>query len=312
MIVVIAILAAISIVAYNGIQKRAQASAASSALNQAAKRISLAQVDSSNPSPTCAEFYTILTTKTDLLGNAACAFTSNSTDYQYKQTPVGGPYTGYCITATNGTTSYNIVNNSPPSAGGCSGHSSNGNIAITNLHTNPSVESGSLANYGAPNSSTVAASTTRAYSGTRSVLVTLPTTSSTGTVGVHTTGSVGTQLSPNTTYNYSIWVYVPAGTVNPYISAQGGVSSSTCTTAATSTSVKDSWTRLSCNFTTAASGGVAIYVLNNGPSTSGMTFYVDAAMVTLGNSLYTYADGNTNDWDWNGTANSSTSTGPAL
>ena len=312
MIVVIAILAAISIVAYNGIQKRAQASAASSALTQASKKISIAQVDSSNPSPTCADFYTILTSKTDLTGSTACTFSINSTEYQYKQTPVNGPYTGYCITATNGTTSYNILSNGTPNTGGCIGHSSNGNVAITNLHTNPSVEAGSLANYGAPNSSAVALSTARAYSGTRSVLVTLPTTSSTGTVGVHTTGSVGTQLTPNTTYTYSIWVYVPSSTVNPYLSAQGGVSSSTCNTSGAATLVKDNWVRLSCNFTTAASGGVAIYVLNGGPSTSGMTFYVDAVMITAGSTLYPYADGFSSDWEWNGTANNATSTGPTL
>jgi hypothetical protein len=35
-------------------------------------------------------------------------------------------------------------------------------------------------------------------------------------------------------------------------------------------------------------------------------------MLTEGSSLTSYADGDTSNWVWNGTAHSSTSTGPAL
>ena len=43
-----------------------------------------------------------------------------------------------------------------------------------------------------------------------------------------------------------------------------------------------------------------------------MTFYVDAVMITAGTTLYPYADGFSNDWEWNGPANNATSTGPTL
>ena len=62
-IVVIAILAVISIVAYNGIQQRARASAAVSALNQAAKKIGIRQVD--NPGASPASLATIGITNSD-------------------------------------------------------------------------------------------------------------------------------------------------------------------------------------------------------------------------------------------------------
>ena len=59
MIVVIAILAAISIVAYNGIRERARASAAPSALSQAAKKLSLYAIDNGSAYPAdSATFFT--------------------------------------------------------------------------------------------------------------------------------------------------------------------------------------------------------------------------------------------------------------
>jgi hypothetical protein len=41
-------------------------------------------------------------------------------------------------------------------------------------------------------------------------------------------------------------------------------------------------------------------------------FYVDGVMYTKGSTTYGYADGNTTNWVWNGTANNATSTGPPV
>lgn len=104
-IVIIGILAAITIVAYNGIQERARASAASSALSQAAKKIAVWKVDNPNASPSSLA--------------AAGVSDSGNVNYQYVQTDSG---TGYCITATIQAVSYFISSStSVASQGVCPG-----------------------------------------------------------------------------------------------------------------------------------------------------------------------------------------------
>jgi prepilin-type N-terminal cleavage/methylation domain-containing protein len=112
-IVVIGILAAITIVAYNGIQKRAQGSAASSALSQSAKKLALYQVDSG-----------IYPTTLSTAGVAA----SGNVSYQYSQTNGG---TGYCLTATSGSVSYKKTESTQPTAGACPGDSQDGFVATS-------------------------------------------------------------------------------------------------------------------------------------------------------------------------------------
>lgn len=294
-IVVIAILAAISIVAYNGIQSRARASAASTGLSQAKKKLELYKVDNGSYPST---------------GNLASAgVTSSDVDYQYTSNG-----TTYCITGTAGNISYKVSDTTNPTAGGCSGHGQNGVGAVTNLSLNPSVES-SLSGYSGPNGSTLSSSTAQAKYGSTSLLTTLPTASG-GYVGANTSLSyaIPANFKASTTYTFSTWVYVPSTTVDVRLSAQGaGTATNDCYSAGTSaTSVKNSWVRMSCQFTTAASGSLALYVLNITGSTAGMQFYVDGVMFTEGTTLYNYADGSSTDWTWNGTANNSTSTGPPL
>ncbi|MDN5275445.1 MAG: hypothetical protein JWN33_94 [Candidatus Saccharibacteria bacterium] len=125
-IVIIGILAAIAIVAYNGIQNRARAASVSAALSQAARKIAAFQVDNSDAYPT---------TLSDVGVTDGSAVT-----YQYSVNNTSSPRT-YCITATATTISY-FVNSasSTPQAGACPGHGLNGVSAITNLATNPSFE----------------------------------------------------------------------------------------------------------------------------------------------------------------------------
>lgn len=114
-IVVIGILAAITIVAYNGIQKRAQGSAASSALSQSAKKLALYQVDNG--------IY-------PLSLSVAGVSSSGTVSYQYSQTSAGA---GYCITATSGSVSYKITENTQPTAGACPGDAQDGFVATSCL-----------------------------------------------------------------------------------------------------------------------------------------------------------------------------------
>lgn len=64
---------------------------------------------------------------------------------------------------------------------------------------------------------------------------------------------------------------------------------------------------------TAPSGAVTVqtrFALNTIPPSIGSTFDVDSYMLVEGSTVYSYRDGSSNAWAWNGTANSSTSTGP--
>lgn len=114
-IVVIGILAAITIVAYNGIQKKAQGSVASSALSQAAKSLSLYHVDNSLYPATL---------------SAAGISGTDKVSYQYSQTGSG---TGYCVTATSGNVSYKITETTQPTAGACPGDNQDGFVATSCL-----------------------------------------------------------------------------------------------------------------------------------------------------------------------------------
>lgn len=73
------------------------------------------------------------------------------------------------------------------------------------------------------------------------------------------------------------------------------------------------WTRVSGTYTVPT--GASSYYMDIGweasTAGSGSTLRVDSVMVTSGNTLYTYGDGSSPGWSWDGTPNSSTSFGPA-
>jgi len=118
-IVVIAILAAISLVAYRGIQERARASQVTAALTQAKTKLELYKADA-GAYPT-----------TGHLSDAGVSDTE-AVSYQY-----ASDGSTFCITGTTGTTSYKITNTTTPEQGGCAGHGQGGVEAITNYATNP-------------------------------------------------------------------------------------------------------------------------------------------------------------------------------
>lgn len=158
-IVVIAILAAISTVAYRGLQERARASEVSSALAQAKKKLEIYKVDHSTYPTT---------------GNLASAgITTNDGSFQY--TSDGATF---CLTATSGTVSYSASNTTNPTHGGCAGHGQGGVAAITNLAMNPSLETNSDGWSRADASGSVSSlsrDTTQGYAGSASAQFTYQT-----------------------------------------------------------------------------------------------------------------------------------------
>tara|TARA_B100000678_G_C18125565_1_gene468548 strand:+ start:122 stop:913 length:792 start_codon:yes stop_codon:yes gene_type:complete len=102
-IVVIAILAAITIVAYTGVQERARASAAQTAVAQAAKKLDIYFVDNqSYPA--------------DTVAFQAVVGGSGDTTYAYRAV-LGGK--GYCVSGTNGGVEYSTQFRESPIEGGC-------------------------------------------------------------------------------------------------------------------------------------------------------------------------------------------------
>lgn len=303
-IVVIGILAAITIVAYNGIQDRARASTLSSALSQAANKLAVYQVD--NP-----DLYPADKTALEALGIKDSA----SVTYQYTRT-TSTPNT-YCITATTGTASYKISNaNTTPQQGGCAGHGIGGAAPITNLAINPSAAT--ALTYWSTNTGNAVTARDAAESRTGSL-----TTGSVRTT-FSVTGSASTQLWDGTTTplvpttpgeSITISGWYKSSVTGRTISiahrwrdgALGQVSQTVSSLIPTSTA----WTRI--NFTAQAPAGTVYdHVSFYFDGQVGDMWWLDDVMVTKSPSLYNYADGASANWVWNGTVNNSTSTGPAL
>lgn len=291
-IVIIGILAAITIVAYNGIQERARVSAVTSALEQAQKKLTLYQVDNPDQYPAAAG-----TDGMDNLNTLGIANTGG-TSYQYSSS------TGtYCITATNGSTSYKLSNTSTaPAQGGCPGHGQGGVAAITNLSTNPSVETTTnpwQGWAGSGGSFAFSRPITGGHSGTGFHRATWSVAGTSGGVAYSFPAVAGK------TYTTSMWVR-GSKAENVYCNWQnGGATSQNYAISA------NTWTRVSCTGTVPV-GQSNVQVNAYGyDAIANDTFDGDDAMATEGTSLYNYADGNSTNWAWNGTISNSTSTGPA-
>ena len=299
-ITVIAVLSTIIIISYNGIQQRAIVSTMASDLDITARSLKLYQVDN-------ASYPTSNDCSVSPAANSICLKSSSGTTYTtFTQNNTTNPQT-FCITAMNGTNYYYINQDGRPQSGGCS---------ITNFVTNPNIETNTTGLSG-PNSSTVSRDTSRAQGGsTASLLVTMPIDTSTrvGATLATLTNAVPTVMKANTQYVISAYVYVPTGTGDVLITAQGAGVAAKVNGSNYATSVKDNWVRISNVITTSSSGGtVIIYVLNKlATSPAGTQFWVDNTMITEGTILYNYADGSSTGWSWTIPAqpNNSSSTGP--
>lgn len=283
-IVVIAILAAISIVAYRGIQERARASQASSALAQAKKKLELYKVDASTtPYPTT--------------GNLASAGITDS-DVSYQYTSDGS---AYCLTATVGSTSYKVTNTSAPESGGCAGHGQGGVPPITNLSLNPKGvgSSGWFNKLGSAMSDTPNVSWGARTDWHR--LVRNSSSNNTFRMTVNLSDLINGQA-----YTASVVVANPG-------SASYSFSIDFCDLGSVGVTLAPGETR---RINTTASRGTydSVYRFFDLALTTDTAdgLLVTDAMITQGSTLYAYADGSTPNWIWNGAANAATSTGPPL
>jgi prepilin-type N-terminal cleavage/methylation domain-containing protein len=308
-IVVIGILAAITVVAYNGVQERARASAASSALSQASKKIKLWQVDNPDTAPDCSTFASLIG-----VSGSSCNLTSGDIAYQY----TAGSNGTYCMTATKDVTSYKITDNSQPILGGCSGHGVGGVAAITNLVANPTVASNSTG-------WTSLSSSGGTFTSARTTLV-----SGLSAIGVTTAQRITLSTAPSSwwrnqygtvsvtageTYTFSAYIRPSVTTSTGVIILWRNSSGTTMSENASSFSghSANTWARRSVT-ATAPAGAVTVNLHMGAGSGGVQDAYLDstAAMFTVGSNTPNYADGNTENWVWNGTVNNSTSTGRPL
>ncbi len=124
-IVVIAILATLTIVAYNGIQGKAIAATLQSDLDNASKKLKLYQIDNS-------AYPTTNDCSASPAANSICLKASGSTTYTAFQ--VNNSSTSnqtFCLTAMNNGINYRITNDGTPTAGTCSGVLANGTTCPT-------------------------------------------------------------------------------------------------------------------------------------------------------------------------------------
>lgn len=315
-IVVIAILAAITIVAYNGIQERARASSVSAALTQAHKKLLAYQVDFPNTFPADKTALENIGIKDD-----------GSVTYQYTRT-AGSP-DSYCLTATTGTTSYKVSSSATtPAQGGCAGHGQGGSPAITNLVTNPSFEVASGTVNGQPGLAGVSWHSTNG-----SAAYQTNSWANTGTYSVH--------IAPSTNGSADTFAQLPAAWFTPALQADAKVSvAAYLRITQTSALTQDGRARRIQIVVNNSAGGTTVIQTNAAPNAVGTHLvrgvltipsnytsfsfarlyngYSDVAVqwdsLTVVAGDYpnlTPADGSTTNWIWNGTANASTSTGPA-
>lgn len=291
-IVVIAILAAISVVAYRGLQDRARASEVSSALTQSKKKLELYKVDNGSYPTT---------------GNLASAGIT-STDGSFQYTSDGSTF---CLTATSGTVSYLATNTTNPTQGGCAGHGQGGVAAITNLSPNPSFETNTSG------VSTIAFATlAREPTGGAEGGASLKATRTSAGDAYFLLDFTGPEVvTPSTPYTLSFWIWgdtsaTLVGTIEFRRNSSAGQDRFRVMSPP---SISTTPQRIVMSGTTsAASSTGGLQFAGRLPGTIGASVYFDGFMVTQGSSQYSYADGNSPNWTWNGTAHASTSTGPSL
>ena len=301
-IVVIAILAAIVIMAYTGVQNKAHAAAAQSASHSVATMLA-------------SNYVTNGTYPADLstINNGNPLPTTDGSTYTYHP---GAGNASYCVTVTNGNSSYKVTDTATqPTAGGCPGDGVNGAAAITNYAADP--DATAVGNFGqsgaSPAPSTASIATDQVHHGTTALKRTITGTGASGTSAAVKIPTHELKILAGTTMSWSFWVYsTRAGTISPY-SDGSKVSDGTyagCGSATVNVPA-NTWQKVTASCTPAIDmyptqvGGYNLAVQ------AGDYVWFDEYMVAAGGSLPNYADGNTASWVWSGTPNGSSSTGPA-
>jgi prepilin-type N-terminal cleavage/methylation domain-containing protein len=286
-VVVIAILAAITIVSYNGITNRAKESAAQSTAAQVGKKV--AQVSITNAETVPADKAAFLT---------ATGFTeSGDTTYDYI---ASADQKNYCVTASKQGITYSYSSNSGSAVKG---------RCVTNLIANPSAVGApspyfSLAG-GSYAPSTRAIATDRFRTGPSSLrnIVT-----GSGQLSVMGRPAAPFLVQAGESLSWSYWVYASkAGNATDLAEGARPVGGSYINSGPQAISIPaNTWTKFSRTWQATEDVNVSQIGFYNFQAVSGDSLWFDDLTVQRGTTLYKFADGNGSGF-WNGTPNESSS-----
>lgn len=296
---VIAILAAITIVAYNGITNRTKQSAAQSLVSQVNKKILAYAVQNADTYPA------------DL--DAIQISTADQANLEYSVNNSATPRT-YGLTGTNGTYSYYVSSTvAQPTLGGYQGHGQGGLAAITNLMANPSMEtniSGCTVGAGG-GAATGARSTVTATNGSAAYRATW-SAAATGEIAIQCYAPV----TGGKTYSARVDARPSWSGASMRLQYAWVVTPNAWNAVASSAATQNAWNTRSYT-AVAPAGATGVYIqasfLSGTRPGVGDTLDADSFMLVESSTIpANYADGNSSNWIWNGTVNNSTSTGPPL
>lgn len=309
-VVVIAILAAITIVAYNGITQRAGDAAVQSAASQGLKKLEVSRITNSGTPP----------------ADLAQAGLTNDQGTTYQYTVLGN---GYCLTATqnnkmaftarNYTYGGTTLNQANAAQGACPGHSSTGaGTIIRNLATNPSFEN-DLSGWSQTSLSATRVTGDWTDSGTASVRLTNSGTGNAGDLRI-TPASASTLpfgMEAGKTYTISVkvrYTAAPTGSLarGPGILYWYSTNGTGWTEAfGPKAPAVPGVHNLSYTVTIPSDAVGVLIALGGASTTAGQQFFYDSFMIEEGSTAHAYGDGASTDWIWLGTPHASASTGPS-
>lgn len=184
-------------------------------------------------------------------------------------------------------------------------------LTVTNLVTNPSVETNATGYEQISATGSFVRSTTRAYKGSYSLKQTNPGTNA--FEGFRIASANRPAVTASTTYTAHVAIFIESGAGNELRAALREYDSGGSLVGSTGVNpvrtTFGSWQILTVTRTmTAAAVTCDVVVFDEGTHAS--VFYVDAIAVAQTGSAFTYGDGDSPEWTWSGTAHASTSTGP--
>lgn len=312
-VIVIAILASITMVAYNGITGQAKKASVDSSLATTKKKVELFAIENGDSYPTSLSQVGIQGSDKD-----------GSTSYRYTVSNTTSSKS-YCITAINGSSRSYVTSTSPqPQSGTCPGHDDDGSY-ITNLVANPSFEN-SLDGWTVSGGANIERTAERSHTGSHSLRVTPgstdsyvqvlgPITKVTPGYYTYSINGVSTYVGSTCGLNMGLQLYDTAG-----VNVGGGGSAYSFSNLG--------WSAVTTGLYNIPSGidyvRLSIGLNYNETCPVRGAFYLDDALIIKGDHRTlvendwsgpgpsypnTYFDGDSPGWIWNGTPHASTSTG---
>jgi len=286
-IVVIGILAAITIVAFNGVQSRAKDSAAQSMASQVGKKVAEYAVMNADTYPA---------DKASLLASTGVSETGGTT-YDYIASPT---QKAFCVTVTKQGVSYSFSSVSGAAVKG---------RCIENLAGNPNASGSSLWFFGAAGSTHAATNkaiaTDRAHNGTSSLKATV---TGTGQLSMMGRQMPNFRLNAGESLSWSYWVYSTKGGSAINILEGARVSDAGYTNTVIGITIPaNTWTKISRTWAPSEDINVGQIGFYNLQVVSGDLAWFDELTIHKSDTLQQYADGDSSGGFWTGTTGASSS-----